>query len=119
MTTEYFSAQSQDTVGNVLKTIHEKTDQYEQLYYIYILNPDNQLVGVCNLHELLLQDPSVFLYQFMISNVVVIHVHTPEEIAISRMLKYRINALPVIDKDKRILGILTLDDIAEFVINKL
>jgi Mg/Co/Ni transporter MgtE len=55
----------------------------------------------------------------MISDIVPIHLYTPEEIAITKMLKYKINALPVVDSDKKMLGILTLDDIAEFILEEL
>ena len=68
------------------------------------------------MHELLLNQEDTPLYKFMISNLIAIHLNTPEEIAISKMLKYKLYALPVIDREKHILGIITLDSITEYLL---
>ena len=116
MTTEYFTAFPDDSIKQVLRQIKEKTTDFEHLSYVYVLNKNNQLVGVCNMHELLLNDEDTPLYKFMISNLIAIHLNTPEEIAISKMLKYKLYALPVIDREKHILGIITLDSITEYLL---
>ena len=116
MTTEYFTAFPDDSIKQVLRQIKEKTTDFEHLSYVYVLNKNNQLVGVCNMHELLLNDEDTPLYKFMISNLIAIHLNTPEEIAISKMLKYKLYALPVIDREKHILGTITLDSITEYLL---
>jgi len=84
-----------------------------------VVNHDDQLVGVFNLHELLLEDRETPVYKFMVQAVEVIHLTTPEEIAVKKMMKYNIHALPVINKDKRILGIVPFDSITGFLSSKL
>ena len=116
LTTEFFTAFPDDSIKHVLRQIKEKTTDYEHLSYVYVLNKNNQLVGVCNMHELLLNQEDTPLYKFMISNLIAIHLNTPEEIAISKMLKYKLYALPVIDREKHILGIITLDSITEYLL---
>lgn len=116
MTTEFFTAMPDDSIKHVLKGIKEKTTDFEHMNYVYVLNKNNQLVGVCNMHELLLNHEDTPLYKFMISNLIAIHLTTPEEIAISKMLKYKLYALPVIDREKHILGIITLDSITEYLL---
>ncbi len=116
LTTEFFTAYPDDTIKHVMRSIKEKTVDFEHLSYVYVINRNNQLVGVCNMHELLLNHEDTQLYRFMISNLVAIHLNTPEEIAISKMLKYKLYALPVIDREKHILGIITLDSITEYLL---
>ncbi|MCS7093371.1 MAG: CBS domain-containing protein [Patescibacteria group bacterium] len=119
MTTEFVLVTSDYTVREVLEKIKKETRDFSVLDYIYVVNKRNELVGVFNLHELLLQDPETTVYRFMVQNVIVIHLTTPEEIAIKKMLKYKLYALPVIDEKKRILGIITFDDLSLKLLEKL
>lgn len=116
MTTEYYTAAPNATVKQVMRDIRTKTNEFEHLNYVYVLNNSEQLVGVCNLHELLTYSDDTPLYKFMITDVIAINLSTPEEIAISKMLKYKLYSIPVIDREKHILGIITLDAITEFLL---
>ncbi len=119
MTTEYLAVSPKDTVSQIMLKIRGTSSHFEQLNYVYVLNDSKALVGVCNLHELMMQPSEMPIYKFMVTNVILLHLHTPEEIAIKRMLKYKIYALPVVDSKNHLLGILTMDDIAEFIVNSL
>ena len=57
--------------------------------------------------------------KILIPSVVVVHLTTPVEIAIKRLLKYKIEALPVIDDNRRMLGLITFDDLAEAILKEL
>ncbi len=118
VTPEFLAIDSEMTAREIISLIHERTGDYSFLSHVYVVNKEKQLVGVFNLHELLLQPLDIPANKFMIQNVIVIHLSTPEEIAIKKMLKYRVYALPVINKDKHILGIVTYDDVADFVLNR-
>lgn len=119
MTTEYFTASPNETIQSVVDRIRNETSQFEQLYYVYVINERKELIGVCNFHELLLHKSDTPLYRFMITNLLVLHLSTPEDIAINRMLKYKLSALPVVNTSRKLLGIITLDDIAEYIVEKL
>lgn len=119
LTTEFLTVRPDATVGELLKRIKNETKDFSSHFYIYIVNTEQKLVGVVSLHELLLQKHDTPMYRFMNSDVAVIHLTTPEEIAIKKMLKYRVTALPVIDASRSILGIVTFDDVAESVLEKL
>lgn len=97
--------------------IKKETADFSFLNYVYVVNKEEQLVGVLNLHELMMQDPSTPIYKFMTSNVIAVYLTTPEEIVFKKMLKYQIHALPVINSKKHLLGIVTFDNIAEFALN--
>ncbi len=118
LTTEYLTASPNMTVREVINKIKKETVEFYLLDYVYILNEKEELIGVVNLHELIMQDLEAQIFKFMSHDVVVIHLTTPEEIAVKKMLKYKVYALPVIDKEKHILGIVTFDNVADFLLNK-
>lgn len=111
VTTAVFTATPEETVSSVRRRIKSATADFSWLSYVYVLNKKSELVGVFNLHELLIQEADNAVYKFMIPNVISLHLTTPPEIAMKRMIKYRINALPVVDDRHRLIGIVTFDDI--------
>lgn len=119
ITTEYLTVGPEDTVRQVIDRIKKETIDFSSLYSIYVVNKDKQLIGVVSLAEILRQDLDTPLYKFMTQNLVVIHLTTPVEIAMKKLLKYRLSALPVINKEKRIEGIVNLDDIANYILGRI
>ena len=119
ITSEYLLADSNLTVSEIISLLKKETKDFSYLSYVYFVNKQQQLVGVCNLHELLLQNPGTPAYRFMTQNVIVIHLTTPEEIALNKLLKYQLYALPVLDDNKFLLGIVTLDNVMDFMAEKL
>ncbi len=119
ITSEFLTVPSDYTVRKAIDAIKKGTSDFSFLNYLYVVNKENQLVGVVNLHEILMESLDSPMYRFMNQNMIVAHLITPEEIAIKRMLKYKIHALPVIDKNKRMLGIITYDDVAEYLSKQL
>jgi CBS domain-containing protein/sporulation protein YlmC with PRC-barrel domain len=113
LTTEYLTVFPDDTAAEVIQKIKKETVDFYHLYNIYVVNQEKQLIGVFNLHELLLQDPATPVFKFMITNLVVIHLTTSKEIAIKKIIKYKLSTLPVIDHEKRIVGIVSFDDLFE------
>jgi magnesium transporter len=119
VTTEYLTAGPEDTVRQVIDRIKKETSDFSSLYSIYVVNQEKQLIGVISLPEVLRQDLDTPFYKFMTQNLVVIHLTTPVEIAMKKFLKYRLSALPVINKEKRIEGIVNLDDITSYILQRI
>lgn len=119
MTSEYFAVGSHEIVRDILRTIKTQTDDFSFLSTVYVLNRDDQLVGVFNLHELLLQHMDASAYKFMIPEPTRVLLTTPIEVVIYKLLKYNISALPVVNRDKKILGIITIDDVSEILLKKI
>lgn len=113
ITTEYLTVNSDDSVRIVIDKIKKETSDFSVLDYVYVVNKKQELVGVFNLHELILEDLSTPVYKFMTQNIIVVHLTTPKELVLKKMFKYKLYALPVIDENKHILGIITLDDLSE------
>jgi sporulation protein YlmC with PRC-barrel domain len=118
ITTEYLTVSPADTVRQVIDNIKKLTVDFSSLNYIYVVNQKQELVGVFSLHNLILQDLEAPIYKFMTQNVVVIHMTTPVEIAVKKILKYKLYALPVISASKSIQGIVTIDDISSSILKK-
>lgn len=113
ITTEYLTVPSSFTVEEVIKLIKKETVDFYSFFYVYVINEQNQLIGVFSLRDLLLQNLDTPVYKFMTQSLIVIHLTTPKEISLKKMLKYKLQALPVIDENKKILGIVTFDDLIE------
>lgn len=118
ITSEYFTAAPEETAMAIRRRIRMETGDYSTLSYVYAVNKDHQLVGVISLHELLLQQSDTPLFKYMNPSVIVLHLTTPMEIAVKRMLKYRLEALPVIDDKKKLLGVVTVDDLTGNILSK-
>lgn len=107
-----------ERVSSVLKKIKENTSNFSLLHYVYVVNKEDQIIGVFSLHELLLSSLDTPVYKFMTSRLITASLTTPVEVAYRRMVKYKLETLPVIDESKKILGIISDDDIAEVVIRQ-
>ncbi len=119
MTTEYVTAYADDTVNDALKHVKQEAGDFSQLQYVYVLNKEDKLVGVVGLHHLMSQDKDTQLFKFMRQNLVLARLTTPNEIAIKKMIKYHLGALPVVDENRQILGIVLLQDMTETVLSKI
>jgi len=77
------------------------------------VNENKDLVGVFNLHELLLQKQEIPVYKFMHQDLITIHLNTPEAIVLRKLVKYKLYCLPVINKENKIIGVVTFDDVID------
>jgi magnesium transporter len=119
ITTEYLTAFPDETVRQVIDRIKKETTDFSSLYCVHIVNKEKQLIGILSLHEILRQDLETPLYKFMTQNLIVIHLTTPVEIAMKKFLKYKLSSLPVINQDKRIEGIVNLDNITDYILERI
>ncbi len=103
------------TVQNAIERFKIDAEEIETVYYIYIIDNNEKLLGVTSLRELLLADPSFTLSDIMTRKIITV---TPDEDVkiISEMLsKYNLVALPVVDNEGYLLGIVTVDDILDII----
>lgn len=76
-------------------------------------------MGVIELSNLMMHEGDEQVFKFMEQDVVVAHLTTPQEIALKRMLKYKLYALPIIEDNQKMIGVVTFDDMIEDVVDKL
>lgn len=113
LTSQFLTVTPHTTVKETLDRIKKETQDFSVFNYVYVINDKKCLVGVFNLHELLMEDLTTPVYKFMRQNLIVIHLTTPEEIVLKKMVKYQLYSLPVIDKNKRLLGLLSYDNLTK------
>ncbi|HSD98481.1 MAG TPA: CBS domain-containing protein [Patescibacteria group bacterium] len=118
MSTEYVTVSSNMTVKEVLERIKKESADFSELEYVYAINKDEQIVGVETLHELLLQKPDTPFYRIMNQNLILGRLTTPKEIALRRMIKYSIYCLPIVDENRKLLGVVSLQNVAEDLVGE-
>lgn len=110
MTTEYVSLRPNMTVEEAFKRIRRTGIDKETIYTCYITRDDRKLVGFLSIRSLLLADENDVLEEIMEQNVVSVHTLEDQETVAQMFAKYSYIALPVVDKEERLVGIVTVDD---------
>ena len=110
MTTEYVSLNEDITVEDALKRIKRTGVDKETIYTCYVTKPDRTLLGYVTAKRLLLSDEDMIISDIMETNVIFALTHEDKEVVAKEMSKYDLLALPVVDKENRLVGIITVDD---------
>ena len=111
MTTEYVSLRPHMTVEEAILRIRRQGVDKETIYTCYVLSQDRTLLGLVTVKDLLLaEDDSTQIETIMISNLISVTTQTDQEEVARMFSKYNFLALPVVDKENRMVGIVTFDD---------
>ena len=110
MTTEYVDLKPYLTVGQALTHIKKTGIHKETIYTCYVTSKDKKLVGVVTVKELLLASKEKTVAELMTENVIFAYTDEDREETVNRIRDYGLMALPVVDKEQRIVGIVTIDD---------
>jgi magnesium transporter len=119
MTTEFVALPVDLTAEGAIAHLRELAPSAETIYYVYVTEPDEKLAGVISLRDLIVANPTTPLWNIMVENVIRIHVDAPLEEVAEAMDHYDLLALPVIDSEDRIQGIVTVDDALEELVELL
>jgi magnesium transporter len=114
MTTEVVVLSRETTASRAIRHIREKAKEYEAVYYIYIVDR-NKLVGVLSLRELVLASPREKLEKIMDPDIIKVPVDMDQEEVAYIIADYDLLAVPVVDKDNKLLGIVTVDDVIDVI----
>jgi magnesium transporter len=115
MSTEYATVQPQMTVAQALEHLRREAPNRETIYTVYVVDEQRQLVGVVSLQELILASPQKRIEDLMLREPVSATVETDQEEVARTMAKYDFLALPIVDAEKRMVGIVTYDDIFDIL----
>ena len=113
MTTEYVSILATQTKIETLNAMKEMAPDAETIYYTYVLDDQKRLVGVLSLRDLIIADDDQLVSDIMSGNVVSVSVGRDQEEVAKMMRDYDFLAVPVVDFQKHLLGIITVDDILD------
>jgi len=118
MTTEFVSLRADQTVSQALAVIRRDGINKETIYTCYVITPTRKLLGIVEAKDLLLSDGDTLISEVMEENVIVAHTLDDQEDVANRMSKYSLIALPVLDKEDRLVGIVTFDDAMDILHNE-
>lgn len=115
MTTEFIALQQDITAAEAIETLRRLAPDAETIYYLYVVDQGNHLVGVLSLRDLIIAGPGVPLGEIMNRNVITVPANTDQEEVARVVAKYDLLAIPVVDDRRRLLGIVTVDDVVDVI----
>ena len=110
MTIEYVSLRKNMTVSEALTRIRRTGVDKETIYTCYVTDYNKKLLGMVTAKDLLLSEEDTEIVDIMETNLVYAHTHTDKEEVSQMFSKYDLLALPVVDDEERLVGIVTVDD---------
>src|SRR5262249_46461023 len=101
------------TIQHVLEHIRKHGRDSETLNVVYVVDAEHHLIDDLRIRQILLADPSVELQSLMDENFVALSTSDPKRSAVEVFRKYDRTALPVVDTDGKLLGVVTIDDVLD------
>ena len=115
MTTEFMDLKENMTVAEAFDRIRTKGIDSETVNVLYVLNPKRLLLGTVALRSLIMHGQDEIIGDFMHEDVISCHTSTDQEQVAKIFQKYDFTALPVVDKENRMVGIITVDDVMDIM----
>ena len=116
MTTEYIALDERLTAAQAIERLRELEPDAETIYYVYVTDDDGRLVGVLSLRDLIVAAPAVAIGAVMIREPVAVGVLAGQDEVAEVVAHYNLLAVPVVDDEERLVGIVTVDDAIDTVI---
>ncbi|MGC2064411.1 MAG: CBS domain-containing protein [Thermodesulfovibrionales bacterium] len=116
MTNDYIAYSPLMTVQEASERFKVNAREVENVYYIYVLDKEEKLIGVTSLKEMLLAEPDCLIADIMETNLKTVSPGEDEMDAAAIISKYNLLALPVVDKNGYMHGIITVDDIIDMLL---
>jgi len=114
MTTEFFALSEDATAQDAIRRLQQATDA-EMVFYIYVTDKDEHLVGVLSLRQLLTVPPETPLKNIATREVISVSVDMDQEEVARQVASYNLLAIPVVDKEGVLVGIITVDDVVDVI----
>ncbi|MGM0535295.1 MAG: magnesium transporter [Pseudomonadota bacterium] len=115
MTSDYVAIPTGMTVSRALMRVRQTAPDAETVYQLYIVDPEGRLAGTLSLRQLMVARPGALIDDLMIKDVISAGVDEAQEEVARTVARYDLLALPVVDIDRRLVGIVTHDDAMDVV----
>ena len=116
MTTEYVAVSVGLTAQECIEALRVLEPEAEHVYYVYVIDDEEHLNGVLSLRDLIVAQPDTPIADFIRRDVVTVRLDASRDEVAAVMAKYNLMALPVVDDEDRLRGIVTVDDALESVL---
>ncbi len=113
MTTEFISIAANQTVRSAMYIIKNEAQKAETIYYIYVLDDHQRLAGVISIRDLIVNDDDTMISEITNERIVSVSVGDDQEEVARKLKDYSFLALPVVDFQNHLLGIITVDDVMD------
>jgi len=118
MTTDYAFVSPDITVGDAINRLRQQATQKETIYYVYVVDDHRQLLGFVSLRHLILAKLSSPVSEIMQRDIVTMRVDQDQEEVANKLAEYNFIAIPVVDDQHRLVGIVTHDDVIDVVVQE-
>jgi magnesium transporter len=115
MTTEYVRLSQGLTVGQAISKIKHSDRDKETIYYAYVTDDNRKLKQIVSLRQLLFTLPDTLIKDIASDRTIKVYTETPQEDVARQMQRYDLIALPVVDREDRLVGIVTIDDMVDIL----
>jgi magnesium transporter len=116
MTSDYLAVSGDTPLTQVIELIRERKHRLELVQYVYIVDREQHLLGATNFRRILLADPHLEIARIQLPKSYFVHLTSSVKEVAYLMEKYKYNAIPVVDDNQVLQGIITVDDILEQLI---
>ncbi len=118
MSTRYIAITEDFTVANTIALIKKHNPEARHILYVYIIDEESKLRGVISLKHLIFYDDEIMIKDIMKTEIRTISPKTGIDDIFNMMSKYELNTLPVVDKDKKLLGVIRVHDMFDILVPK-
>ena len=115
MTVDFLELKGNQTIEQAIETVKAQAEKKESIDFCYILDDERKLLGTLSLRQLLLADKKTMIYDIMKKSPKHVTTLTDQELVAQKMKKYDINVISVVDSERRLVGIITIDDIVDVI----
>jgi magnesium transporter len=115
MTPEFIELNKNSSVDVAIQTIRKIGINKETIYYAYVTERGGFLIGIVSLRDLLLAEPDTLISDIMTTNIVSVNTTDDQEEVAGVLTDYDLSAIPVVDNDNKLVGIITIDDVVDVI----
>jgi magnesium transporter len=116
MTTEYASIHQNLTAAEAIQVLRGMADEVETMFYVYVVDDEEHLVGTFSLNNLIFAAPGQMVADFMTDRIITVNLTDDQETVAQTVAKYDLLAIPVVDEQNHLHGIVTADDALDKII---
>ena len=113
MAKEFVAVNLNNTIDQAIEKIRAKADEVEDIYYVYVVDDNNNLVGIVSLKDLILARSNPKISEIMDQDVVSVDTSMDQEEVANLAKRYDLVAIPVVDEQGQLVGRITFDDVAD------
>ena len=118
MTSEYLALRRRMSVADATQAIREWQPDAEMAYYLYVVDGQGVLCGIVSMRQLITADPATKLQEIMDPDVISVPSDADQEATANLLARYSLLALPVVDSDHRLVGVIAVDDVIDVMVEE-